>query len=154
MAAGLVIVTVGITRRGPLRDLEDDYLERIGHLAPIERQHVQASRSRRSPDRRVEEARGLASAWEDAAVRVPLDERGARLSSRDLAVRLARWRERGRIAFAVGGADGLEPSLLEPPAEPLSLGPLTLPHELALVVLLEQIYRALLAEKNHPYGRH
>lgn len=154
MPAPLLVVTVGATRHGALRELEDDYLDRVRRVLPIDRAHVEPSRARRAPDRRAEEAKGIASALAPAAVIVPLDEHGATLSSADFAAKLARWRERGRVAFVVGGPDGLDPSLLERPAEPLSLGPMTLPHELALVVALEQVYRALLAARNHPYARH
>lgn len=90
----------------------------------------------------------------DRAYRIALSPKG-RLpkSDGDFARRLARRREEARpCVFLIGGASGLAADLEDECEERLSLGPLTLPHQLARVVLAEQIYRALAAGAGHPYA--
>ena len=86
---------------------------------------------------------------------VALDERGTAWSSRELADRLAQWRDRGtaELAFAIGGAEGLAATVLDRAAAVLSLGPMTWPHLLVRGMLLEQLYRAQQILAGHPYHR-
>jgi 23S rRNA (pseudouridine1915-N3)-methyltransferase len=86
---------------------------------------------------------------------IALDERGAMWSSRGLADRLAAWRDQGvaELAFAIGGADGLGPEVLDSADAILSLGPMTWPHLLVRSLLLEQLYRAQQILSGHPYHR-
>lgn len=86
---------------------------------------------------------------------VALDEHGAGWSSRELAERIAAWRDRGEpeLAFAIGGADGLDGSVLERADATLSLGTMTWPHLLVRGMLLEQLYRAQQILAGHPYHR-
>jgi 23S rRNA (pseudouridine1915-N3)-methyltransferase len=86
---------------------------------------------------------------------IALDEHGARWSSRDLALQLAQWRDRGcgELAFAIGGADGLAAAVLERAQATVSLGPMTWPHLLVRGMLLEQLYRAQQILAGHPYHR-
>jgi 23S rRNA (pseudouridine1915-N3)-methyltransferase len=83
-----------------------------------------------------------------------LDERGAAWSTAVLAERLAKWQQQGRdLAFVVGGADGLDPELRDAANERWSLSPLTLPHGLVRVVVVEQLYRAASLLQGHPYHK-
>ena len=86
---------------------------------------------------------------------IAFDLGGRALSSVDLAARVLDWEEQApqRTAFVVGGAEGLAPSVLERAETALSLGPLTLPHQLARVVAAEQLYRALTINRGLPYHR-
>jgi 23S rRNA (pseudouridine1915-N3)-methyltransferase len=85
---------------------------------------------------------------------IALDERGAAITTMELARRLARWRQSGRnIAFLIGGADGLAESVKKSSDAVWSLSRLTLPHGLARVLLAEQLYRAGSILHNHPYHR-
>lgn len=85
---------------------------------------------------------------------IALDSRGKPWSSEDLAREFARWRMDGRdLVFLVGGPDGLAPMALERSMQRWSLGPLTLPHMLVRVLLVEQLYRAVSMLGNHPYHR-
>ena len=86
---------------------------------------------------------------------VALDERGVTWSSRELAERLAAWRDQGvaELAFAIGGADGLGAEVLDRADAILSLGPMTWPHFLVRSLLLEQLYRAQQILAGHPYHR-
>jgi 23S rRNA (pseudouridine1915-N3)-methyltransferase len=86
---------------------------------------------------------------------VALDERGEGWSSRGIADRIVAWRDRGtsELAFAIGGADGLDAAVLDRAAAVLSLGPMTWPHLLVRSMLLEQLYRAQQIIAGHPYHR-
>lgn len=86
---------------------------------------------------------------------VACDERGQALASRAFAERLAHLRDDGiaHLAFAIGGADGLEPAVRARAAETLALGPQTWPHALARAMLAEQIYRAATILAGLPYHR-
>ncbi len=86
--------------------------------------------------------------------KVILDERGADLSTRQLAQRLSAWMDQGDdVALIIGGPDGLAPELKQGADEGLRLSSLTLPHALVRVLLAEQLYRAVSLLKNHPYHR-
>jgi len=84
---------------------------------------------------------------------VLLDPRGKQHSSEDLAKWLGAHIDRGTqsLLFAVGGADGFSDAARKTASAQISLGKMTLPHELARVVLLEQLYRAFTILKGHPY---
>jgi len=83
-----------------------------------------------------------------------LDERGAELTTRQLAARLAGWAQEGDdVAFLIGGPDGLDPSLKAQAHESIRLSGLTLPHGLVRVILAEALYRAASLQKGHPYHR-
>ena len=86
---------------------------------------------------------------------VALDEHGTAWSSRDLAERLAAWRDQGTatLAFAIGGADGLARGVLDRADAALSLGAMTWPHLLVRGMLFEQLYRAQQILAGHPYHR-
>jgi 23S rRNA (pseudouridine1915-N3)-methyltransferase len=100
------------------------------------------------------EAKRLAAAVPKGAWVVALDERGKAHSTRALADRVAAWQQQGRdVALLVGGADGLQPALRDAADERLSLSPLTLPHGLVRVLLVEQLYRAASLLQGHPYHK-
>lgn len=103
---------------------------------------------------RREEAKRLTGALPDRALRVALDLRGQPWSSEELARRVGGWRDAARpVALVVGGPEGLDPGLLAAADLRWSLGPLTLPHELARVVVMEQLYRAFAILRGAPYHK-
>ncbi len=100
------------------------------------------------------EAERILAAVPGGSYKVVLDERGTLVRTTELARRMARWRENGRdIALIVGGADGLADSVKQSADFVWSLSPLTLPHGLARVLVVEQLYRAHTILHNHPYHR-
>lgn len=100
------------------------------------------------------EAQRLEAALPKGARRVLLDERGQRLSSAQLAERMAFWRRDGRdVAFIIGGPDGVDPDFKPGCEESLRLSDLTLPHAFARVLLAEALYRAWSLLEGHPYHR-
>ena len=150
----LQILVVG-RARPPHDAAAREYERRIAERVPLAVVEVASEPLQRGADqvlRREGErirARLLPGAW-----RVALDPAGrAPASSEAFAGWLGRRLEDSRpTAFLVGGAMGLPPDLVAESEERLSLGPLTLPHQLARVVLGEQVYRALAALAGHPYA--
>jgi 23S rRNA (pseudouridine1915-N3)-methyltransferase len=100
------------------------------------------------------EAKAIGGAIAAGSRRVVLDERGQQVTTAQLAGRLTRWQQDGRdVALIVGGADGLDPELRKTADETLALSQLTLPHGLARLLLVEQLYRAASVLQGHPYHR-
>ena len=85
---------------------------------------------------------------------ISLDERGTTCSSIALSKKLSNWMQNfPKLAFIIGGADGLDNTIIENSNWVWSLSSLTLPHNLAKVILVEQLYRASTILNNHPYHR-
>lgn len=100
------------------------------------------------------EAQRIAAALPKGARRVVLDEHGQRVTTAQLAQRLALWKGDGRdVAFVIGGPDGLDDALVAGADETLRLSDLTLPHALVRVLLAEALYRAWSLGAGHPYHR-
>jgi 23S rRNA (pseudouridine1915-N3)-methyltransferase len=151
----VVIVAVG-KLRSYYRDACDDYLRRLRRYARVEEREV---RETSAPARAVGQRRDDAALLErvpDGTTLVALTRGGSPWTSQELARRLERWRGAARpLTLVIGGSHGLGPGLLEQAGTRWSLGPLTLPHELARVVVVEQVYRAftiLAGERYHKGG--
>ncbi len=86
---------------------------------------------------------------------VALDKGGKTWSSREFSKILEKWFNAGgsHIAFLIGGPDGLSEAVIEKAQVKLSFGPMTWPHQLARVMLLEQLYRAFTIRERHPYHK-
>ena len=134
-----------------------DYARRMPRDARLELTAVKAEErgAGRATGRALEaEEKRILAAVPAGSVRIVLDERGTLLATAALARRMEGWRHTGRdLAFIVGGADGLAEGLKRSAEFRWSLTPLTLPHGLARVVLVEQLYRAVSILHNHPYHR-
>src|SRR5216684_1604257 len=142
----VVVVAVGRLKQGPERELAERYRKRA---ADAGRRAGDAARRMR------EESIAIANIIPDGAVTVVLDERGESVSSAAFAERLQKWRRQGRpaVVFVIGAADGLSPSLHEKANLAMAFGAATWPHQLARVMLLEQLYRAVTIAAGHPYHR-
>ena len=140
-------------RRGPLKELAALYAGRIA--PPVAIVELEAPGRLPPPVTKAREAELILAALPASARLVALDERGASWSSRAFAERIASWRDRGlaELAFAIGGADGLDSAVLDRAEAVLSLGAMTWPHFLARILLLEQLYRAQQILAGHPYHR-
>ncbi len=100
------------------------------------------------------ESARLVAALPGGCRRVALDERGADLTTKQLAGRLEHWMGEGEdVAFLIGGPDGLDAALKASARESLRLSSLTLPHALVRVLLAEALYRASSLLRGHPYHR-
>ena len=134
----------------------DDYLSRLRRYFPVEVLEVleEDMNRRRAEDVLAAEEQRLLGRLPAGAYVIALDrEKGERLSSEQLARRLSSLglSGRSRVAFVLGGPLGLSPRVLGQADERLSFGPITLPHALARVVLLEQLYRAVKIERGEKY---
>lgn len=134
----------------------EDYLKRF---PPDWRVEVKALKAEPREGKPVPVIMQLEAARMEAAIergtrRVILDERGTRLTSVALAERTEAWLNDGRdVALVIGGADGIDPAFKQTADEAIRLSDMTLPHALARVLLLEQLYRAWSLRHNHPYHR-
>jgi 23S rRNA (pseudouridine1915-N3)-methyltransferase len=156
----LLLAAVGRLKAGPERQLAARYIERAGQvgrnvaLGPVDLVELAESRARRAEDRRREESAALLAACPSDYKRVALDEHGRSLSSREVADWLGRRREDAAgVAFLIGGADGLDRDLVAGADLTLALGAMTWPHQLARIMLAEQLYRAATLIAGHPYHR-
>ncbi len=136
----------------------EHYLRRVRHPFEIEVTEVREPRRTKggSVDAwRAAEADAIRAAVGRGAWLVVLDERGRQWTSRELAewVGVRRDESVREVALVIGGPDGLEPALRAEARRVWSLGKLTLPHELARVVLCEQLYRAVSILSGSPYHR-
>jgi 23S rRNA (pseudouridine1915-N3)-methyltransferase len=133
----------------------DDYVTRLKRYTAISEYEVkEASRAPTPAAQLAEEAKRLDAKIPRDATVVALTRGGALWSSQDLARQLERWLRVARpVAVVLGGSHGLDPSLLARAAYRWSLGPLTLPHELARVVVFEQLYRGFTILRGEPYHK-
>lgn len=150
------LVAVGGLRNAALRDACDEYAKRIRRYNKLEVREVRDA-GRRAADahaaRRLE-GQALTKALPPDTRIVGLARSGRPLESRAFAQHLARWQNEGRdVAFLIGGAWGLDDEILAQADLRLSLSAMTLPHELARLVLLEQVYRALTILRGEPYHK-
>lgn len=134
-----------------------EYQKRLSHWLPLELVEVTPGLRGRNRDtqRAIEDEgqRVLAALPRNAHV-VALEVTGKQHSSEQLAQRLEHWRGQGRdLALLIGGPEGHAPAVLAAAHETWSLGPLTLPHMLARLLVAEQLYRAAAMLANHPYHR-
>ena len=108
-----------------------------------------------APELKAREGELILAALPAGARLAALDEDGKQWSSREFAGRLAAWRDAGSptLAFAIGGADGLDRAVIERADAVMSLGAMTWPHLLVRGMLLEQLYRAQQILAGHPYHR-
>jgi 23S rRNA (pseudouridine1915-N3)-methyltransferase len=148
------VAWVGKTKEPAIEALTNEYLKRISRYAEVEGVTLKdeaamlsltggaGQKNKNSKDRRSKDRYKL----------VLLDSRGKQLSSEELAAFLEREQISAiPLLFAIGGSDGFSEEARRLAGFTLSLGKMTLPHELARVVLLEQLYRAFTILKNHPY---
>jgi len=150
----LMLVAVGKLRPA-LREVCDDYLRRLGRFIPIEEREVkEAGRATTGSLQRDAEGKRLLAAVPDRSDVVLLDVAGEPWTSEALAERLETWRRDARDrTLIIGGASGVAPAVRERAGTIWSLGALTLPHELARVVVVEQLYRASTILRGEPYHR-
>jgi 23S rRNA (pseudouridine1915-N3)-methyltransferase len=135
---------LGKTRRPELRAILEDYVKRIGRYSPIEINEV---RDAEAVLKRLDSDR--------AATTLLLDAGGKPQDSATLARWLAEQRDRGtrEIIFICGAADGFPDALRKRVTQKLSLSPMTYSHELARVMLVEQLYRAFAILSGSPYPK-
>lgn len=142
------IAWIGKTKEPAIASLTEEYLKRISRYVPVEGLTLRDEAA-------LLEMCGRSAGTKSAAkfTLVLLDSRGKEFSSEQFAKFLGDYQDRNPLPliFGVGGADGFSDAARTPAQHTLSLGKMTLAHELARVVLLEQLYRAFTILKGHPY---
>lgn len=155
MARELVIVWAGRHHRSSWEELCSTYRRRISHRAAVRDLPVRAKTASEDPQRLKIEGQALLAALPRPSYPVALDSRGEIVDSAQLAERLARIKAEWPhpVAFLIGSDLGLDKAVLDEARWVLSFGRLTLSHELARLVLYEQLYRTLTIEAGMSYHR-
>lgn len=152
----LLLVAVGLRVPDWAQSAWDDYAKRFPPELRVELKAVKTEpRSSKTLEtlHAAERARIVAAIPKGTRM-VVLDERGTTLTTVALAEKLKDWQRSGDdVALVIGGPDGLEPALRQAAHERIRLSDLTLPHALARVLLIEQLYRAWSINAGHPYHR-
>ena len=135
--------------------MADDYLRRLGRFAKVKESECREAGRASTPEAGLEqEAARLRAHLTPESLLVALDRTGEPWSSESLARLLDQWQTAARpVSFLIGGSHGLDPALVQRCDRRWSLGPLTLPHELARVVVCEQLYRGFGILHRTPYHK-
>ena len=142
------VVAVGRVKHAALREACRDYAARVSRYLRLEIREV------REAGRKRVAAGDLLNAIPEKARVVALTRKGRWYSSQEFARLLSGWQRQARdIAIVIGGAHGLDQEVISRSEDQLSLSPMTLPHELARLVLLEQVYRACTILRGEPYHK-
>jgi 23S rRNA (pseudouridine1915-N3)-methyltransferase len=140
----LHIITVGQPKLEYAKLGWDEYFKRLGRFHQLRSTHI--------PDKH-NDAQHILEAAKGTAI-VALDSRGKQLTSPELAAWLDKQALQGReLSFIIGGPEGLPTEVIDQALASLSFGKLTFPHDLAMVVLLEALYRASTISAGLPYHR-
>jgi len=139
---------VGKTKNKNWRALEEEYFARLSHFVRCEVVEIKDS------NKEIEGKLILEKLNQSTFVCL-LDVKGRSVNSHDLAANLENWQNRGlkEITFVIGGAEGVASRVVERADNSLSLSFLTFTHEMARVVMLEQLYRAFTIIKGFPYQK-
>ncbi len=152
----ITLIAVGRLKERFWRDAADEYLKRLGPYADVRVVEIADRDPARGEERALaEEGADVVRAIPAGAHVIALDLAGKQLSSEALSAHLDELALRGSssIALLIGGSHGLSREVLAGADERLSLGPMTLPHNLARVVVLEQVYRAFRISRGEPYHK-
>lgn len=146
------IAWIGKTKEPAIASLTDEYLKRISRYVPVEGLTLRDEAALLESCCRNPGLKGGLKAGGKSTL-VVMDSRGKEFSSEQFAKFLGDYQDRNPLPLiiAIGGADGFSEAVRTAAQHTISLGKMTLAHELARVVLLEQVYRAFAILKGHPY---
>jgi 23S rRNA (pseudouridine1915-N3)-methyltransferase len=147
------IAWMGKTKEPAIQSLTDEYLKRISRYVPVEGLALRDEAALLQMCGRAPLAKTSKTTNAVKSTLVLMDSRGKQFSSEEFARFLGDYQDRNPLplVLAVGPADGFSEAARSAAQHTISLGTMTLPHELARVVLLEQVYRAFTILKGHPY---
>lgn len=152
----IMIAAVGKLKKEHWRAAQTDYVKRLRRYTGFSLVEVRDSVGKGSSDNIAitKEGDALLDATKLANFRIALSIQGQQMDSMDFAHNLLQWIEKyGNIAFMIGGPIGLSSDVLRASQYDLSLSAFTLPHELARIVLLEQLYRSATIINKHQYHK-
>lgn len=151
----LRLIWTGKTRDAHLRALSEDYLKRLAHFVRCEVIELRESKSNNPAAGIEKDSKRISDALHEGTVVVLLDPEGMQWTSLQLAEQMQRWNSEGtrEVSFIIGGPLGVSKQLATAANKRWSLSRLTLTHEMARVVLLEQLYRAYTIIHGLPYQK-
>lgn len=157
----LIIAAIGKQKAGPETELAAKYIDRARKagralgFTSVEILEFPESKARSTQERKAQEAETLLKSLPNTCTIVALDEHGKNLTSQDFSKLMDQERNSGNseIAFIIGGPDGHGPELLSRANRKIALGAMTWPHQIARILLSEQIYRGMTILSGHPYHR-
>lgn len=156
----ITLISVGSLRKSCVKDAVEDYLKRIGNYCGISRFEVKEEPYSKKTIKAVKEdslkkkAERIRKLFKPGDFIVALDDHGKAFTSTEFSRFVEGFMVKGgkNLSFVVGGPYGLHPSVIEAANVALSLSKMTMPHEMALLVLTEQVYRAFTIIKGEPYS--
>ena|SRR5882724_9741841 len=151
----LRLIWTGKTRDARLRALCEDYLKRLSHFVRCEVTELRESKSSNGQAGIEKDSKRISDALHAGTITVLLDPAGVQWTSAQLAEQVQRWNNEGtrEVSFVIGGPLGVSPELAAAADKRWSLSRLTLTHEMARMVLLEQLYRAYTIIHGLPYQK-
>ncbi len=149
------INAIGKLKKSPILDLIEDYKNRIRDQVKINELEFKKSKNMSEDSVKQSEAELLLSDIPRSSCLISMDETGDLLTSHEFAKFIEQKTNEGypSFVFFIGGADGLHSSVKKQSDRVISLGRITLPHMLARLILIEQIYRIEKIMANHPYDK-
>ncbi len=149
----ITLIAVGLIKGGPEASLIAEYQKRLPW--PTDIIEVEEKRPLPPAERKKSEGEKILSNIPKNTFVIAMDKAGKTLSSQDLSIKIEKWFSAGgaSIFFLIGGSDGLSEEALAAANFKLSFGPMTWPHQLARVMLMEQLYRAWAIREGHPYHK-
>ncbi|MEM9569986.1 MAG: 23S rRNA (pseudouridine(1915)-N(3))-methyltransferase RlmH [Pseudomonadota bacterium] len=149
------LISIGKQKRGPEKDLVDDYVSRFNKAGPGIGLRSLKLVDLASGGGLPAEGERLLDAIPNGAKVLRLDEHGPQWSSVKLSNQVAKWRDDGlgHLSFLIGGAEGYSDAVRDAHTDTLAFGPQTWPHRLVKVMLAEQLYRAVSLQAGLPYHK-
>ncbi len=147
------ILTVGKIKEGPISNIIKDYLKRTPEKIKII--EIEVKKKLDPISLKEEESKLIIKELSNNSYSIALDERGDNISSEEFSKIIYNQKTIGikELFFIIGGAYGLSPSIRKRANITISFGKLVWPHKMARMMLIEQIYRSSMINKNHPYHK-
>lgn len=148
------IISIGNKQDKNLSILVDNYSKKLGAQLVIKSIDLKPEKKFNSVKQKKELEALRINSNIDSSFVIAMDEKGKLFDSKEFASKIAKWKENfSGLIFVIGGADGLDKSILNKANIILSFSRMTLPHQLIKLFLVEQIYRSSTILSNHPYHR-
>ena len=153
----LEIISIGTSYPDWIKEALYEYQKRLGNECKLSLKEIAIVKNNKKgnpQEKKIEEGRRIEALIDRTSYIIAMDQRGVQWTSEIFAEKLIAWSlDRSKFQFLIGGSEGLSAALLERSDIIWSLSELTLPHAIARLVLLEQLYRAFMINNKHPYHR-
>ncbi len=153
----LEIISIGTSYPAWIKAALSEYQKRLDNECKLSLKEIPIIKNKKkgnSHEKKIEEGHRIESFIDRSSFIVAMDQEGLQWTSESLAEKLIAWSlTKSKFQFLIGGSEGLSSAVLDRSDTIWSLSKLTLPHALARLVLLEQLYRAFMINNKHPYHR-